>query len=45
MNPWIYSLESGGQEQKVSLAGSSHFKKYMILFVPITNEDIHHDSS
>jgi hypothetical protein len=40
----LYSPESGGQEQKMSLAGRSHFKKYMIFFIPITNENIYHDS-
>jgi hypothetical protein len=40
----LYSPESGGQEQKVSLAGSSYYKKYMIFFIPITSENIHHDS-
>jgi hypothetical protein len=41
----LYSSESGGQEQKMSLAGSSHFKKYLIFFIPITSEDIYQGSS
>jgi hypothetical protein len=41
----LYSPESVGQEQKMTLAGHSHFKKYMILFIPITRENIYKNES